>query len=161
MDVGPQGNLKILVDPVRDNFSPSLRLAESQMVTQWSAQAATELRVIWAAEASGCASRMLNDTVAYVKEREQFGQPIGRFQAMKHHLANAHLLSEEAESAVIMASLTPERAASASAFAFDASLRVIEIAIQAHGGLGFTWEMGLHMFMRHVVALRELAEGLN
>ena len=156
-----QGDVLTLANPVLDDFVPSLRLVESDTVTSWEPKFADELRVVWAAEASGCASRMLRDAISYVKQREQFGQPIGRFQAMKHNLANAHLLAEEAETAVILASLVPERAQSASTFAFDASLRVIEIAVQAHGGLGFTWEMGLHMFMRHVIALRELAEGLN
>ncbi|MCW2634390.1 MAG: hypothetical protein JWQ99_757 [Blastococcus sp.] len=143
-----------------DPYAPSLRLAEGGQATTWSGVAAAELRVVWAAEATGCASRMLGDAVAYVKERQQFGQPIGRFQAIKHHLANAHLLAEQAETAVILASLEPERAPAASRFAFDASLRVIEIAVQVHGGLGFTWEMGLHMYLRHVSALRELAAGL-
>ena len=160
VDADEKGDLLSLGDFTGDPYAPSLRLVESDEVTAWTPQLADELRVVWAAEASGCASRMLSEAVAYVKEREQFGQPVGRFQAMKHHLANAHLLAEEAETAVILASLVPERAAQASAFAFDSSLRVIEIAVQAHGGLGFTWEMGLHMFLRHVSALRELAEGL-
>ena len=160
VDVNEKGDLLSLDDFVGDSYAPSLRLVESAEVTAFAPQIADELRVVWAAEASGCASRMLSEAITYVKEREQFGQPIGRFQAMKHHLANAHLLAEEAETAVMLASLVPERAAQASAFAFDSSLRVIEIAVQAHGGLGFTWEMGLHMFLRHVSALRELAEGL-
>ena len=143
-----------------DDYAPSLRIAEVDVSTQWSADAAREMRVVWAAEATGCAARMLDDAVAYAKERHQFGQPIGRFQAVKHHLANAHILAEQAETAAIFASLEPDRALAASRFAFDSSLRVIEIAIQVHGGLGFTWEMGLHLYLRHVGALRELAAAL-
>lgn len=143
-----------------DDYAPSLRIAEVDVATEWSTDAAREMRVVWAAEATGCAARMLDDAVAYAKEREQFGQPIGRFQAIKHHLANAHILAEQAETAAILASLEPDRAVAASRFAFDSSLRVIEIAIQVHGGLGFTWEMGLHMYLRHVGALRELASAL-
>jgi Acyl-CoA dehydrogenase, C-terminal domain len=155
-----KGSLRELSDASSDSYAPSLRLAESPLVSSLSQEAQRELCVVWAAEASGCAAKVLGNAVLYVKEREQFGQPIGRFQAIKHHLANAHLLSEEAETAVIFASLEPERAVAATRFALDASLRVIEIAIQVHGGLGFTWEMGLHMYMRHVNALRELSAGL-
>ena len=143
-----------------DEYAPSLRIAEVAVSTEWPREAAREMRVLWAAEAAGCAAQMLDDAIAYAKERHQFGQPIGRFQAIKHHLANAHILAEQAETAAILASLEPERTVAASEFAFDASLRVIEIAIQIHGGLGFTWEMGLHMYLRHVGALRELAAAL-
>jgi Acyl-CoA dehydrogenase, C-terminal domain len=144
-----------------DTFAPSLRLVESNELTQWTPEATTEMRIMWAAESSGCAKRILADSIEYVKVREQFGQPIGKFQAIKHHLANALLLVEQSETAVMMASLEPERAAAASRFAFDSSLKVIEIGVQVHGGLGFTWEMGLHMYMRHVMALRELASGFT
>lgn len=144
-----------------DDYAPSLRVVECAEATRWTPEAARELTVVWAAEASGCASRMLQDAIAYAKERHQFGQPIGRFQAIKHHLANAHMLAEQAETAAIVASLEPERSFTASQYGFEASLRVIEIAIQVHGGLGFTWEMGLHVYLRHVSALREMAAGLR
>jgi alkylation response protein AidB-like acyl-CoA dehydrogenase len=144
-----------------DPFAPSLRLVETDHQTQWSADAMTEMRIVWSAESSGCAKRILADSIEYVKVREQFGQPVGKFQAIKHHLANALLLVEQTETAVMMASLEPERSEAASRFAFDSSLKVIEIGIQVHGGLGFTWEMGLHMYMRHVMALRELASGFT
>jgi hypothetical protein len=143
-----------------DDYAPSLRIAAVEVCTQWTADAAREMRVVWAAEAAGCAARVLDDAVSYAKQREQFGQPIGGFQAIKHHLANAHILAEQAETAAILGSHEPDRALAASRFAFNASLRVIEIAIQVHGGLGFTWEMGLHMYLRHVGALRELADAL-
>jgi alkylation response protein AidB-like acyl-CoA dehydrogenase len=140
-----------------DDYAPSLRLVELDQRSALSPEQVKELAVLWAAEASGCATRMLGEAVAYAKEREQFGQPIGRFQAVKHHLANAHMLNEQAETAAIVASLEPERASAACTFAFESSLKVIELAVQVHGGLGFTWEMGLHMYLRHVGALRELS----
>lgn len=160
VNLGGEGVLLADTKSELDSYAPSLRLVECSELTVWSGVAASELRVIWAAEASGCATRMLSDAVAYAKEHQQFGQPIGKFQAIKHHLANAYMLAEQAETAVIMASLEPNQARAASLFAFDASLKVIEIAIQVHGGLGFTWEMGLHMYLRHVSALRELASAL-
>jgi alkylation response protein AidB-like acyl-CoA dehydrogenase len=143
-----------------DAYAPSLRLAECREGTAVPPEMAWELRTVWAAEASGCAARMLHDAIAYAKERQQFGQPIGRFQAIKHQLADAHMLTEQAETAVILASQDAGRAAAATRYAFDASLEVIQTAVQVHGGLGFTWEMGLHMFLRHVSALRELSLGL-
>jgi hypothetical protein len=143
-----------------DIYAPSLRLTECREASAVPPEMARELMTVWAAEAGGCAARMLHDAVAYAKERQQFGQPIGRFQAIKHQLANAHMLTEQAETAVILASQEAERAPAATRFAFDASLKVIETAVQVHGGLGFTWEMGLHMYLRHVSALRELASGL-
>ena len=149
------------LDVALDPYAPSLRLAEWATVTTWSEATAREMRVVWAAEATGCGARMLHDAVAYAKQRQQFGQPIGRFQAVKHQLADAHMLAEQAETAVILASLEPARSESASQFAFDASLRIAETAVQVHGGLGFTWEIGLHHYLRHVSCLRELAVGLR
>jgi alkylation response protein AidB-like acyl-CoA dehydrogenase len=160
VDTDGAGTLADATEVEPDMYAPSLRLSECREVTAVPPEMAWELRTVWAAEASGCAARMLADAVAYAKERQQFGQPIGRFQAIKHQLANAHMLTEQAETAVILASQEVERAPAATRYAFDASLKVIEMAVQVHGGLGFTWEMGLHMYLRHVSALRELSLGL-
>ena len=154
------GSVVTTAGGLSDDYAPSLHVAEVDICTEWTADYAREMRVVWAAEATGCAARMLDDAVAYAKGRQQFGQPIGSFQAIKHHLANALILAEQAETAAILASLEPDQSLAASRFAFDASLQVIETAIQVHGGLGFTWEMGLHMYLRHVGALRELAAAL-
>jgi alkylation response protein AidB-like acyl-CoA dehydrogenase len=159
-DLIGQGTIVRTAGKLADDYAPSLRIAEVDFCTQWSPDSAREMRVMWAAEAAGCAAKMLEDAVAYAKERKQFDQPIGRFQAIKHHLANAHILAEQAETAAILASLEPDQALASSQFAFDSAMRVIEISIQVHGGLGFTWEMGLHMYLRHVGALRELAAAL-
>lgn len=144
-----------------DPFAPSLRLVQDVRATAWTPAAAQEMSVVWAAEATGCADQMLAAAVAYAREREQFGRPIGSFQAVKHQLATAHVLVEQAETAVLLAVVEPERSVAATRFAFDASLRVVETAVQVHGGLGFTWEMGLHVYLRHVAALRDLAAGLR
>jgi alkylation response protein AidB-like acyl-CoA dehydrogenase len=100
---------------------------------------------------------MLDVAVAYVKERQQFGQPIGRFQAVKHHLADALISVQEAESAVIWGAADAPRLYAALEVAFDSALRTAEIAVQAHGGIGFTWELGLHVYLRQIVTLRQLA----
>lgn len=143
-----------------DKYAPTLLIGEGGDASTWTSDSAYELRVVWAAEAVGAAARMLITGVDYTKVREQFGQPIARFQAIKHHMADSLALVELAETAVILASQERERAIAATQYAFDASLKVAEIAIQVHGGLGFTWEMGLHMYVRHISALRELAAGL-
>jgi hypothetical protein len=148
-------------DAIADDYAPSLRLAETALVTPLDAGQKAELTVVWAAEAVGCATRTLRDAVGYARERQQFGKPIGSFQAIKHHLANALIHTEQAESAVIWASLEPQHAARAAQVAFASSARAVEIAIQVHGGLGFTWEMGVHFYLRHVDALGELCRELN
>lgn len=158
---GPDAaRLRPIEAPELDDYAPSLRLATGNECSGFSADEAAELAVVWAAESVGCAKRTLADAIAYANERQQFDQPIGRFQAVKHHLANAHILTEQAETAVIWGSQELGDSLQAATYALDASLRVIEIAIQVHGGLGFTWEMGLHVYLRHVVALRELMSAL-
>lgn len=142
-----------------DDYAPSLRLAVAGAgtATELTPEMARELAVVWAAEAAGCADRMLDIAVAYVKQRQQFGQPVGRFQAVKHHLADALKLTQEAESAVIWAAADAPRIVPALEVAFDSALRAAEIGVQAHGGMGFTWELGLHVYLRQIVSLRQLA----
>ena len=91
-------------------------------------------------------------TVAYVKERRQFGVPVGAFQAVSHRCAQMLLDTEKARSTAAFAAWTadsdPERlaeaAAMAKAAASDAAREVTASAIQAHGGIGFTWEADVH-----------------
>lgn len=141
-----------------DDYAPSLRLAETQgAATPLTSEQARELAIIWAAEAAGCADRMLDIAIAYVKQREQFGQPVGRFQAVKHHLADALKSAQESESAVIWAAADAPAIVPALEVAFDSALTAAEIGVQAHGGMGFTWELGLHVYLRQIVSLRQLA----
>jgi alkylation response protein AidB-like acyl-CoA dehydrogenase len=108
--------------------------------------------VVLAAELCGLAQRALDITVAYVREREQFGTPIGAFQGVSHRCAEMLFKTESARSATYYAAWAadaePERlelaAAMAKASAADAAREVAAMAIQAHGGIGFTWEADLH-----------------
>jgi alkylation response protein AidB-like acyl-CoA dehydrogenase len=145
---------------VADDYAPSLRAAEGGEPTGFTRESAREFALVWAAEAVGCGERMLDVAVEYVKQRQQFGQPIGRFQAVKHHLADALISVQEAESAVLWGAAEAPKLTPALDIAFSSSLRAVEIAVQAHGGLGFTWEFGLHVYLRHIVSLRLLAMGL-
>ena len=105
-----------------------------------------------AAELVGVCSRALEMTVEFVKERKQFGTPVGAFQAVSHRCAEMLLATEKSRSAVAYASWAadadpealPEAAAMAKAAASDAGREVTAAAIQLHGGIGFTWEADVH-----------------
>ena len=103
-------------------------------------------------ELVGVSERALDMTVAYVKERKQYGVPVGAFQAVSHRCAQMLLETEKARSTTAFAAWAadsdPERlaeaAAMAKASASDAGREVTASAIQAHGGIGFTWEADVH-----------------
>ena len=156
------GNDEFVTGPVGapETFAPSLLTTIVDVATTIPAGAASELAVIWAAESVGAAQQLLQLSVEYAKTREQFGNPIGSFQAIKHRLADMHSDAEYAETAVIWASVEADQAKRASLYAVDTSIRVAESAIQVHGGMGFTWEMGLHFYLRAMLTQRELINGL-
>jgi alkylation response protein AidB-like acyl-CoA dehydrogenase len=105
-----------------------------------------------ASELVGVCERALAMTVEYVKERKQFGVPVGSYQAVSHRCAQMLLDTERARSLSAFAAWTadadperlPEAAAMAKAAASDAGREVTAAAIQAHGGIGFTWEADVH-----------------
>ena len=140
--------------------APGLRVAVVPWTTSMPTAAALELAVLWAAESAGAAQRLVDLSVAYAKDRKQFGKPIGSFQAIKHRLADMHAKAQYAQTAVIWASLEPDNAARASRYALDTAISVAESSIQVHGGMGFTWEMGLHYYLRSMLTRRELVQGL-
>jgi Acyl-CoA dehydrogenase, C-terminal domain len=148
-------------DGEADTFDLLARGREVPIRTAFSAEAGRELAVLLAAEASGAALRMLNDGLAYAKQRNQFGKPIGSFQAVKHHLANALISSELAETAVIWVSVQESDAFRGALFAIDKSIAVGELVLQVHGGMGFTWDLGLHFYLRRMVSARDLVSGLS
>jgi alkylation response protein AidB-like acyl-CoA dehydrogenase len=108
------------------------------------------------AEMLGAAARVLDLTVQYAKDRVQFGKPIGSFQAVKHMLADALVDVEGMRStsyyaAWCAAAGDPERSLSASmakAWCSDASRRVMATGLQVHGGIGFTWEHEMHLYLK-------------
>lgn len=146
---------------VSDDFDVLVRGTYAPVRTEMSLEAARELAVVFAAESSGAARKLLNNGIAFAKERQQFGKPIGSFQAVKHHLANALIDTELAETAVVWSSLHPGETYRGALFAIDRSIAVGELVLQVHGGLGFTWEMGLHFYLRRMLAARELVNGLS
>jgi alkylation response protein AidB-like acyl-CoA dehydrogenase len=117
-----------------------------------------------AAEMLGAARRCLDMAVEYAKVREQFGQPIGSFQAIRHKCADMLLEVENSHAAVYYAAWArdaktedAELAASvAKAYVGDASRKVCGEAIQVHGGIGFTWEYDLHLYFKRAKALEAM-----
>jgi alkylation response protein AidB-like acyl-CoA dehydrogenase len=114
--------------------------------------AAERVRAAVAAEVVGVCQQALDMTLAYVKDRKQFGVPVGSFQAVAHRCAQMLLSTETARSTAYFAAWAadadperlPEAAALAGAAAADAGKEVTASAIQAHGGIGFTWEADVH-----------------
>jgi alkylation response protein AidB-like acyl-CoA dehydrogenase len=113
------------------------------------------------AELIGLARRMLDMTVEYVKVRRQFGVPIGSFQAVKHHLADALVAIELARPVVVRAAYSLAHAdpagsvhvSMAKSQASEAALLVARAALQCHGAIGYTVEYDLHLWMKRAWAL--------
>jgi alkylation response protein AidB-like acyl-CoA dehydrogenase len=114
------------------------------------------LCVALAAESTGVAQRALEMAIEYAKDRQQFGRPIGAYQAVSHRCAQMLLETENARSAVYGAAWAADAdpdslalaASMAKAYASDAGWRVPDASIQVHGGIGFTWEHDLHFFLK-------------
>ena len=114
-----------------------------------------------AAQLVGLADAMLRQATEYAKVRNQFGQPIGAFQAVKHQLASCAVGIEFAKPVLWRAAQAlDDRLASASAHvshaklaATDAAISTAETAIQVHGAMGYTYEVDLHFWMKRAWAL--------
>ncbi len=136
-------------------------LADGEVAAAAVARALDRAALATAAQLVGLGQQLLDLTVAYVKQRHQFGVPIGSFQAVKHHLADALLQLEFARPVVYgaawsMATGQPDasRAAShAKAAASDAAAFVGRQALQCHGAIGYTVEYDLHLWLKRVWAL--------
>jgi alkylation response protein AidB-like acyl-CoA dehydrogenase len=118
--------------------------------------------VLTAAFLLGIAGAVTERSVAYAKERQQFDRPIGSFQAVKHILADMFVRAEVARSAVYAAAVTldqpslgpPARAVSgAKLLAGEAATLNAKAATQVHGGMGFTWEVDIHLFLKRAWVL--------
>src|SRR5215207_311456 len=118
---------------------------------------ATEVATaVLCAEMVGGMQWVLDTTVEYAKTRQQFGRPIGSFQAVQHQCADMLLMTESARSASYYAAWTltegdPQASvavAIAKAYCSDAYREVSNRAVQVHGGIGFTWEHDLHLYYK-------------
>jgi alkylation response protein AidB-like acyl-CoA dehydrogenase len=114
--------------------------------------------------AVGCAQRGLDMTVAYSKEREQFGRPIGSFQALKHRMADMLVrvqMSRAGAWAAVQAHVdkapnADRLAAAAASYCGEAAMAVAAETIQLHGGIAITWEHDAHLVFKRAQALHQL-----
>ncbi len=112
------------------------------------------------AEMMGGAQKVLEDSTEYAKTRQQFGKPIGIYQAVSHKLADMLVLSESGRSATYYAAWAvdadaPDRSLASSmakAYVSDAYRKVAGDGIQVHGGIGFTWEHDMHLYFKRAKA---------
>ncbi|KPC62243.1 acyl-CoA dehydrogenase family protein [Streptomyces chattanoogensis] len=132
-----------------------------------------EAALLTAAQQLGGAARTVDMAVTYAREREQFGAPIGSFQAVKHLCAQMLVRAEIARSAVYAAAVTEGvlDATAAKLLADEAAVRNARDCLQVHGGMGFTWEADVHLHLKRAwlraefwggagAAEEALAEGL-
>ncbi|MDQ0581723.1 acyl-CoA dehydrogenase family protein [Streptomyces rishiriensis] len=106
--------------------------------------------LLTAAEQLGTATRACELAVQHARAREQFGQPIGAFQAVKHLCAELLVRVEVARAAVYAAAVTADPAdiAAARLLADEAAVRGARDCLQVHGGMGFTWEADVHLLLK-------------
>jgi alkylation response protein AidB-like acyl-CoA dehydrogenase len=121
-------------------------------------------RVVLAADTLGAAQRMLDRAVAYAGQREQFGRPIGSFQAVKHMCAEMAAMLEPCRALVWYAAYALDHlpdearlaACHAKAHLGEVGREVARLATEVHGGMGFTDELGLHHWFKRIGASRQL-----
>jgi alkylation response protein AidB-like acyl-CoA dehydrogenase len=158
---GTVGERRVSVDGSRRLFEVE---ADGEVLADLDvAVVAERAAVAAAAQLVGLAQRMLDMSVAYVAQREQFGKPVGSFQAVKHHLADAALRLEFARPCVHVAAwmlasgaeadVVVQQVSLAKAQASEAALLAARKALQVHGAIGYTVEYDLHMWMKRAWAL--------
>ena len=124
--------------------------------------AVTDTRLMAAAEMLGRAHRLFDETLAYVKAREQFGQPLGRFQVIQHRLVDCYAALEQMRSTLWRAILDSradgraQRVAGAKSFIAERALRIGHEAIQMHGGMGVTDELVIGHAHKRILLLSKL-----
>jgi alkylation response protein AidB-like acyl-CoA dehydrogenase len=147
-------------DPARRLFVPADGgevLAAGPHVDAAAAYAADVARLVTAAQALGVGLALLDRTVAYVKQRTQFGTAIGSFQAVKHRLADTLIGLEFARPLLYGAavSMAPADIAAAKVTAGEAAYAAARTALQLHGAVGYTDELDLSLWLRKARPLRD------
>lgn len=159
LGASPRGTAIEGVDPLRPLFQPAFAGGA------WVGASADELldmaALVAAAQLLGAAEQMLELATEYAKTREQFGQPIGGFQAIKHMLASVMVAIEFARPVLWRAAQALDdgrptaavHVSHAKVTATDAAMFAAETAIQVHGAMGYTYEVDLHFWMKRAWAL--------
>ena len=154
-----------LADVVLDNASGQL-VASGGAAVRALERALTVGAGVLASEQLGVAQWCLDETVAYVKQRYQFGRPVGSFQALKHRLADLYLelvtaratARYAADALAVGGDDVPVAVALAQSTCADTAVHAAEEAIQLHGGIGMTWEHPAHLYLKRAKS-DELALG--
>jgi len=163
---GVQVQRPAAIDPSRPCAVMTFDAVPARIIPGASASLRDLGRIVMAAEAVGVARRCTELAADYARLREQFGRPIGTFQAVKHHCANMLVATELAAAAVwdaarAAAGGAAERrlaAAIAASMAGPTGYLCADLGIQVHGGIGYTWEHDAHLFLRRATVLRGLLE---
>jgi alkylation response protein AidB-like acyl-CoA dehydrogenase len=140
-------NVTVPADSIVGSFGDGAAIVENAL------QLAT---VLQSAECAGAAQHLFEATVQYCKDRFQFGRAIGSFQAIKHRLADLQVRVEAMTAAARYAALTladrtpdsHEAIATAGSYVRESFAELCGDSLQLHGGLGFTWEHDVHLFLR-------------
>jgi alkylation response protein AidB-like acyl-CoA dehydrogenase len=144
--------------------APGVLLGTAALSTvQWE-ELSNRISALVVSELVGVATQIVSISVEYAKARQQFGKPIGSFQAIQHKLVNMHLVVEEATSLSRYANWCADNnkselskaVAAAKGYASEFIPTVAEDAIQVHGGIGFTYEYCLHLYLRRAQVLAHL-----
>lgn len=149
----------VTMDQTRPLATLTLSGAAGELLADGAAGVAAAEQAGWlvlSAEALGAAQQALDTTVAYAKERVQFGRAIGSFQAYKHRLADIMVAIEQARSAVYWAGCAVDEGSdeatlalhAAKAFCGDTAFMAAGNMVQLHGGIGFTWEHDAHLYFK-------------
>lgn len=161
-----------VLDETRRLAKVSSRTLEPPVMLRFAGDADAAMRrlhdraaVAVACDSLGVAEAMLDATVSYAKVRQQFGRPIGSFQAVKHACADMlvdiavtrQLVTGAVAALVDPACETARAAAMAKAQATEMAVRVAGKAMQLHGGIGYTWESGLHVYLKRAALNRSLS----
>lgn len=164
----PEKKLGIKGSPTREVYFDNVRIPADRMIGEPGTGFATAMRtldhtrVTIAAQALGIAQGALDFAKNYVKERQQFGRPIGQFQAIKHICADMISRVEVCRAAVYMAGVClddpevgdPARAAAAARIVADrAASENGRDCVQVHGGMGYTWEVDAHLYVKRAWVL--------
>ena len=168
---GPTVTSQPVLDETRRLAAVSAEATEVAQVLRFDSDPHEQVRrlldraaVAVACDSLGLSEAMLAATVAYAKVRSQFGRPIGSFQAVKHACADMQVaiaVSRQLVSAAVEAVAedrpdTGAAAAMAKSYACSAAVDVVGKAMQLHGGIGYTWESGIHVYLKRAALNRSL-----
>ena len=152
------------IDPFRRLFKVEWDPADAKLLGKADWDLALDRGALFcAAQGLGLAQRSVDLAVAYAQERQQFGKPIGSYQAVKHHLASAQVAIEFARPVVLAAAAdigkrdvqSRARVSHAKLVALEAAEKAARASIQVHGAMGYSWEVDVHLFLKRALALKQ------